>query len=117
MRTHIRILVEHTDSQRQELKTKEDNMGIRDNNGVKSKVYSDYGNGSENRGSSQAGKVSDEGGLKVVGGEVPRNGVVSQDMRAITGSRGSSGTVKNNGGIGTINEQAGMSHEGPMYED
>ena len=73
----------------------------RENNGVRSKVTHDVGRGSIERGSGQAGKMGEEGGLRPVGAEMNRS-MVSNDMGAITGSKGSSGTVKDNGGIGTL---------------
>ena len=77
-------------------------MGTRDNNGVASRVTHNAGAGSENRGGSQAGKMGQEGGLTPVGGEVDHNSRVSQNMEAITGSKGSRGTEKDNGGVGTM---------------
>ena len=72
----------------------------RENNGVKSKVTHDAGRGSIERGSGQAGKMGEEGGLTPVGGEVSRPDRASSDMEAITGSKGSSGTEKDFGGVG-----------------
>ena len=91
-------------------------MGIRDNNGVASRVTHDAGRGSENRGGNQAGKMGREGGLEPSGGEMNES-IVSQNMAAITGAKGSSGTVKNNGGIGEINDQAGMTQKVNLYDD
>jgi hypothetical protein len=71
----------------------------RENNGVKSKITHDAGRGSIERGSGQAGKMGEEGGLTPVGAEVSRHDRASSDMQAITGSRGSSGTEKGMGGI------------------
>ena len=89
---------------------------MRDNNGVRSKVTHDAGRGSENRGSGQSGKMGEEGGLKPVGGEM-NSSLVGNDMTALTGSKGSSGTVKNNGGVGWINDRAGMSDRTEIYDD
>ena len=72
----------------------------RENNGVKSKVTHDAGRGSIERGSGQAGKMGEEGGLTPVGAEVSRHDRASSDMEAVTGSKGSSGTEKDFGGVG-----------------
>ena len=77
-------------------------MENRSNNGVKSKITNDAGRGSIERGSGQAGKMGEEGGLTPVGAEVSRHDRASSDMGAITGSKGSSGTVKDNGGVGDV---------------
>ena len=74
-------------------------MSDRSNNGVRSKVTHDAGRGSIERGEGRAGRDGDEGGLKPVGGEVGYKGLASNDMTAITGSKGSSGTEKGMGGI------------------
>ena len=74
-------------------------MGTRDNNGVKSKITNDAGRGSIERGSGQAGRMGEEGGLTPVGAEVSRHDRASSDMGAITGSKGSRGTEKGMGGI------------------
>ena len=79
-------------------------MSDRSNNGVKSKITNDAGRGSIERGNGQEGKMGEEGGLKPVGAEMNRS-IVSNDMGAITGSKGSSGTVKDMGGVG--NREAG----------
>jgi hypothetical protein len=73
----------------------------RENNGVPSRVTHNAGAGSENRGGSQAGKMGQEGGLTPVGGE-QNESLVSQNMAAITGAKGSRGTEKDNGGVGTM---------------
>ena len=72
----------------------------RENNGVKSKVYNDVGRGSENRGGNQSGKMGEEGGLRPVGAEM-NSSIVSNDMGAITGSKGSRGAEKDFGGVGS----------------
>ena len=77
----------------------------RENNGVKSKVYNDYGRGSVNRGGGQAGKMAEEGGNKSTGAEISERYRAPSDMRAITGSKGSSGTEKDFGGVGNYTEQ------------
>ena len=74
-------------------------MPNRENNGVRSKVTNDAGRGSIERGSGQAGKMGEEGGLTPVGAEVSRHDRASSDMGAITGSKGSRGTEKGMGGI------------------
>ena len=74
----------------------------RENNGVKSKVTHDAGRGSIERGSGQAGKMGEEGGLTPVGAEVSRHDRASSDMGAITGSKGSRGTEKDMGGVGNM---------------
>ena len=88
-------------------------MSDRSNNGVKSKVTHDVGRGSINRGEGQAGKMGEEGGLKPVGAEM-NSSIVSNDMSAITGSKGSSGTVKGNGGVGDV--MGGEEHRN-FFED
>ena len=84
-------------------------MSDRSNNGVRSKVTHDAGRGSINRGEGQSGKMGEEGGLKPVGAEMNRS-EVSNDMRAITGSKGSSGTDKDFGGVGDV--KGGSEQEG-----
>ena len=76
----------------------------RSNNGVKSKVTNNAGQGSIGRGNGMAGKMSEEGGNKNTGGEVSERYRAPSDMIAITGSKGSSGTVKDNGGVGTMGD-------------
>jgi hypothetical protein len=76
----------------------------RENNGVKSKIYNDVGRGSENRGSGQAGKMGEEGGLKPVGAEVNPH-ARTMDMSKGRSAEGSHiqagrGTVKDMGGVG-----------------
>ena len=78
---------------------------MRDNNGVRSKVTHDVGRGSENRGGGQAGKMAEEGGNKSTGAEVSERYRAPSDMRAITGSKGSSGKEMDMGGVG--NREAG----------
>ena len=73
----------------------------RENGGVERRVIENAGQGSIGRGSGQAGKMGEEGGLRPVGAEM-NHSEVSQEMGAITGSKGSSGTVKDNGGIGPL---------------
>lgn len=75
----------------------------RSNNGVPSKVYNDVGRGSINRGSGQEGKMGEEGGLKPVGAEM-NHSEVSNEMNAIRGSKGSSGTEKDFGGVGSYGD-------------
>ena len=77
-------------------------MSDRSNNGVKSKVTENAGAGSINRGEGMAGKMSEEGGNKSTGAEISERYRAPSDMRAITGSKGSSGTVKDNGGVGDV---------------
>jgi len=80
-------------------------MSDRSNNGVKSKVTHDVGRGSINRGEGQAGKMAEEGGNKSTGAEISERYRAPSDMRAITGSKGSSGTEKDFGGVGNYTEQ------------
>ena len=79
----------------------------RENNSVRAKVTNDVGRGSIERGSGQAGREGEEGGLTPVGGEVGRTGHVGTDMAAHTGSKGSSGTVKDMGGVGSYGMKDG----------
>lgn len=82
-------------------------MGTRDNNGVRSKITHDVGRGSINRGEGQAGAMGEEGGLTPVGAEVSRSEIKGKgDMRAITGSKGSSGKEKDFGGVGSYGTDA-----------
>ena len=85
----------------------------RENGGVKRIVTENAGHGSIGRGESQAGKMGEEGGLKPVGAEM-NSSIVSNDMSAITGSKGSSGTVKGNGGVGDV--MGGEEHRN-FFED
>lgn len=76
----------------------------RDNNGVTRKVYDNAGQGSIERGSGMAGKEVDQSkqrGLYVTG-PAENTPLKMQDMETFHGPKGSSGTVKDNGGVGEM---------------
>ena len=77
----------------------------RENNGVKSKVTHDAGRGSIERGSGQAGKMGEEGGLTPIGAEANPH-AKTMDMSKYRSAEGSKiqagrGTVKDFGGVGS----------------
>lgn len=77
----------------------------RDNNGVPRKVTS-YANAGDNGG--QAGTTRDNGGAP---NQMSANPVMS-DMASHHGPKGSSGTVKDMGGVGDYGQDANMHKKG-----
>lgn len=85
-------------------------MSAQENNGVKSKIYIDAGrytvanntnvtDRTNNRGDGRAGKETANGGLDVAGGM--ERDFPDENRGADFAKRGSSGTVKDNGGVGS----------------
>lgn len=82
----------------------------RDNNGVPVKVTNNAGQGSVNRGGGMVGKDADSwnGGQNI---HDKRTGTMA-DMASHHGPKGSSGTVKDMGGVGDYGQDANMHKKG-----